>query len=84
VSENYDTLEARCPMLGHLVSFRYCRSLDRLPCRRLMQCWSSQIDVRAYLEGRYSAQEIAAILAPPPPKINQLLELVRKAKGDAL
>ena len=57
--------------------------MDKLPCRRLMQCWTSQIDVRAYLEGRYSDQEIAAILAPPPPKINQLLELVRRAREDA-
>jgi len=57
--------------------------MDRLPCRRIMQCWSAQIDVRAYLEGRYNEQEIEAILKPPQPKINQLLELVRKAREDA-
>lgn len=70
-------------MLGHLVSFRYCRSMDRLPCRRMMQCWSNRIDVRTYLESRFNDQEIDAILTPPPPKINQLIELIRKARGDA-
>lgn len=47
-----------------------------------MQCWSDRIDVRAYLEDRYSEQEIAAILVPSQPKISQLLELVRKARED--
>lgn len=70
-------------MLGHLVPFRYCRSLDRLPCRRMVQCWSSQIDVREYLRKRFNDQEIAAILSPGQPKINQLLDLVRRAKGQA-
>ncbi|HQP31444.1 MAG TPA: hypothetical protein PLB81_08945 [Deltaproteobacteria bacterium] len=81
--ERYDTLETRCPTLGHLVAFRYCRGMDGGPCRRIMQCWSGRIDVRAYLEGRYTEREIADILAPPQPKINQLLELVRKAADEA-
>jgi hypothetical protein len=70
-------------MLGHLVSFLYCRSLDRLPCRRLMQCWSGRIDVKSFLEERYTEQEIGLILNHPQPKINQLLELVSKARGGA-
>jgi len=57
--------------------------MDTLPCRRIMQCWSARIDVRAYLEDRYSEQEIADILVPSQPKISQLLELVRKAREDA-
>jgi len=84
VSDSHDMLETRCPMLGHLVSFHYCRSMDGLPCRRMMQCWSNRIDVRTYLESRFNDQEIDAILTPPPPKINQLIELIRKARGDAL
>jgi len=83
MTEGYDMLETRCPMLGHLVSFRYCRSMDRLPCRRIMQCWSHQIDVMAYLRSRFNDQEIAAILSPAQPKISQLLDLVRRARQDA-
>jgi len=49
----------------------------------MMQCWSNQIDVLAYLESRFNDREIAAILSPAQPKINQLLDLVRRARGEA-
>jgi len=49
----------------------------------MVQCWSSQIDVREYLRKRFNDQEIAAILSPGQPKISQLLDLVRRAKGQA-
>ena len=48
-----------------------------------MQCWSGRIDVKSFLEERYTEQEIGLILNHPQPKINQLLELVSKARGGA-
>lgn len=70
-------------MLGHLVHFRYCRTFGKLPCRRVLQCWSRQMNVAAFLESNYSADEITGILGPPQPKLHQLLDLVQKARDEA-
>ena len=80
VGETYDHEETRCPQLGHLVSFAYCRALGDWPCRRVVACWSERFDVQAHLATRYSQEEIASFLAPPPDKITQILELVEKAR----
>ena len=80
LDEMPDHREIRCPILGHHVSFRYCRSLDRLPCRRIIDCWSDQIDAYGFLKDHYSAEDIAEILKPPQPKIAQILALIAKAK----
>lgn len=67
-------------MLGHPVPFSYCTECSDLrPCRKIIDCWSSQIDVQEFLISRYSDEEIAQILAPPKPKMLQLIELARKA-----
>jgi hypothetical protein len=80
LSRSQDTLEARCPMLGHLVPFSYCRECnDLLPCRKIVDCWSHQMDVHKFLNSRYSPEEIGRILAPPKPKMLQLIEMARKA-----
>jgi hypothetical protein len=54
--------------------------MDRLPCRRIIDCWSDQIDAYGFLKDHYSAEEIAEILKPPQPKISQILDLIAKAK----
>jgi hypothetical protein len=67
-------------MLGHLVPFSYCTGCsDGLPCRKIVDCWSHEMDVQEYLSSRYSPEEIGRILAPPKPKIVQLVEMARKA-----
>lgn len=78
----HDEKKIRCPRLGHPVTFQYCRTVqDNLPCRRVLDCWHEIFDVRAYIQGFYSEDEIDMFLAPPEPKINQILELINKARA---
>jgi len=82
VSPDYDEFTTRCPMLGHLVSFAYCRSCaDHKPCRKVADCWFQRMDIQGYLKERYSPEEIASILAPPQSKLLQIIELARKASS---
>jgi hypothetical protein len=78
--KSHETLEARCPQLGHPVPFPYCTECsDMLPCRKIIDCWSHEIDVQGFLSSRFSPEEIGRILAPPKPKMVQLIEMARKA-----
>ena len=77
----YDDYTARCPMLGHLVSFTYCMAPgSTLPCRKILDCWHERTDIKAYLSEIFTPEEIEAITATPKPKVTQLLELIQKAK----
>ena len=79
----YDDLTARCPMLGHLVPFTYCRAPGSdVPCRRIMDCWHERIDIETYLKDILTPEEMEQVKAPPKPKVLQLMELVQKAKGN--
>ncbi|HQI82315.1 MAG TPA: hypothetical protein PLR71_12275 [Deltaproteobacteria bacterium] len=77
----YDDLTARCPTLGHLVPFTYCMGpASPLPCRKILDCWHERIDIVAYLQGVFSPAEMRSILAPPKPKVCQLMELIQNAQ----
>jgi len=45
-----------------------------------MDCWFQRIDVQGFLSACYTPEEIARILAPPKPKILQIVEMARKAQ----
>ncbi len=69
-------------MLGHLVPFHYCRDhTGELPCRKILDCWHERFAVHEYLRGIYSEEEIARIVSPPRPKLLQIIEIARKARG---
>ena len=77
----FDTLEIRCPMLGHPLNFSYCRSTDsNTPCRKIYNCWYQRIPVQQFVKEHFSQEIIEKITAPPQPKMLSLLELVEKAK----
>ncbi|MBN2297515.1 MAG: hypothetical protein JXM72_02920 [Deltaproteobacteria bacterium] len=83
-SSKYDDLTARCPMLGHPVPFHYCRdSVGEMPCRKILDCWHERFDVHSYLREIYSEEEIGMIVSPPKPKLLQIIELARKARGNS-
>lgn len=80
--DQYDDLETRCPMLGHPLTFRYCRTTSGdTPCRRLLDCWFERIPVREYADEYFSAETLAKLTAPPKPKMLTLLELIEQAKA---
>jgi len=69
-------------MLGHGVSFAYCRAPGReLPCGRVFDCWFQTFDVEAFVRAHYSPREIAEILTPRPDKLATLVELIQRAKA---
>ena len=69
-------------MLGHPVPFSYCTQCsDSFPCRKIVDCWSHQVDVLGFLQSSYTPEEVERILAPPKPKVVQLIELIRKASA---
>jgi hypothetical protein len=76
-----DSLEQYCRMLGHGVSFSYCRHLpEGRPCRLIVECWQGQFDITTFLEERYSGEQIESFLASPKPKLTSIIELIEKAR----
>jgi len=77
----HDRRRRRCPMLGNDVPFSYCRAPARdLPCRRIFDCWWETFDVRAFLGGHFTEDDIARILAPPKDRTVTLIELIERAR----
>ena len=79
--DQYDTLERRCPMLGHPIKFHYCRTTAKdTPCRKLMDCWFEQIPIQDFVNEHLTESQIAAMQQAPKPKMLSLIELIEKAK----
>jgi hypothetical protein len=69
-------------MLGHTIPFSYCKLPGSdMPCRRILDCWHERFDILTYLNEILTPDELAAITAPPKPKVMHLLELIQRAKG---
>lgn len=79
-----DQRKRRCPMLGHELTFAYCRAPGRqLPCSKIFDCWWEAFDVQAFIREHYTEQQIAEIMAPRPEKVSSLLDLIRQARERA-
>ena len=72
----------RCPRLGHLISFTYCRAENRgLPCFKTIDCWFEHFPVQDCLRATLTDPEWAETFEnPPKPKILSLVELIEQAK----
>ncbi len=69
-------------MLGHPVRFAYCRAGTRaLPCGRIADCWFERIPIEDFLRRHYTPQELGAIFAPRPGKLESILEIVHNLTG---
>ena len=76
-----DDRSRRCPMLGHDLSFAYCRAPGRdLPCGRIFDCWWEMFDVEAFVRAHYGEDDIQKILAPRQDKTLSIIELIAKAR----
>lgn len=79
--EQYDDKTIRCPRVGGEVTFRYCRFENNLlPCRWIVRCWQSEMDITTFLAEHYSKEELDRVFALPKPKIESLVDLIEKAK----
>ena len=75
----------RCPRLGHELTFGYCRQeAGRKPCRLILDCWWERFDVRSFLQANLPEEVMAGVeragAAPPPPKVQSLVDLIQQAK----
>lgn len=82
--KRYDHLKGYCRMLGHELSFDYCRtSNNKLPCRKILDCWFERIEIHKYIEENFSEDEQKEIFKPPQDKVSTIFDLIEKAKKRA-
>ena len=83
-AERHDHHSRRCPMLGHDVTFGYCRSPDSdVPCRRIFDCWRETFDVRDFVRSVYGEAMIGRILSAPQDRAATIVDLIQKARRNA-
>ena len=71
-------------MLGHHVTFAYCRAgLSSQPCRKIFDCWFQTFDINKFMKEHFTDEEIKAILAPPKDKMTSIIELIQKAQQNS-
>lgn len=79
-----DEYERRCPRLGGLVSFKYCRGCAEAggPCWKSVDCWWEYFDIVQYLRANLPEGDVEKLLAArPKPKASHLVELIAQAKA---
>ena len=82
--DQYDELKIRCPRLGHLITFHYCRNeQENTPCRAVFNCWFQRIPVKKFVYEHYDPQTIEALVTPASGKMVSLVELIEKAQRRA-
>jgi hypothetical protein len=80
--EAFDTVAGYCRMLGHEVTFSYCRTVrEGLFCHRILDCWFERIPVREFVERFYSPGEREIAFRPPESRMVTLYDLIRKANA---
>ena len=77
-----DEYKIRCPRLGHMIPFSYCRGENRgLPCFKTLDCWFQHFMVEAYFEKELPPEKWEAIFNRlPKTKVLSLIELIEQAK----
>jgi hypothetical protein len=79
--DKYDKAEGYCKMLGHLITFDYCRSANEgLPCNKVRDCWFQHLPIQEFIATNYSLEEQKKFLAPPKAKIQSLSEILEQAQ----
>jgi len=83
-ADTYDDRSRRCPMLGHDVTFRYCRSPGAdVPCRRIFDCWWETFDVRGFVRSVYGEAMVDRILSAPQDRAATIVAMIEEARRRA-
>jgi hypothetical protein len=81
VPNRYDHLQTRCPRLGSVVAFHYCRTAAGEPCFKVLDCWWQQFDVSGYFRRSLSEKQYEHLTCSrPPEKVASLVDLIRQAR----
>jgi hypothetical protein len=79
----HDHQKRRCPRLGDLIHFSYCRTCGEHhePCFKVLDCWWEYFDVVAYFERHLSREAFEKLrTARAPEKIASLMDLIEQAR----
>jgi len=79
--EEYDKKEGYCKILGHFLTFGYCRTTNKgLPCSKVLDCWFQHFPVEKFITENYSTEEHKKIFEPPKSKVLSLTEILERAQ----
>ncbi len=79
--EQYDKEEGYCKILGHFLTFDYCKTSNNgLPCSKVLDCWFQQFPIQEFIDSSYSKEEQKKIFEPPKSKILSLSEILEQAQ----
>lgn len=79
--DQYDKKEGYCKILGHFLTFDYCRSANKgLPCGKVLDCWFQQFPIQEFISSNYSKEEQQKIFEPPKSKVLSLSEILKQAQ----
>jgi len=79
--KGYDKKEGYCKILGHFLTFAYCRTTNKsLPCSKVLDCWFQQFPIEKYISENYSEEEHKKIFEPPKSKVLSLTEILEQAQ----
>jgi len=82
--EQYDNKKTYCRMLGHYLTFAYCRQTgSKQPCRKIFDCWFEKLDIKQFIEENFTQEQIKALFDPPKTKMVSLVELIQQAQKNA-
>ncbi len=82
MDEIKDNLEQRCPRLGGLVSFHYCRTNadEESVCWNIFDCWWECFDVVGFLKDYLPEERFNMLVkSKPKTKMVSIVELIEKA-----
>ena len=78
----YDEKQNYCRMLGHSVTFLYCRTTaQNIPCRKIKDCWFETLPIADYMDLHFSPEQQVQIFREPVPKVASILDLIEKARS---
>jgi hypothetical protein len=82
--DQHDNKKIYCRMLGHHITFAYCRAgHSSQPCRKIFDCWFQTFDIKKFMNDHFTDSEIQAILAPSKDKMTSIIELIQKAQQNS-
>lgn len=82
--EQFDNQPCYCPMLGHDLTFKYCRTMDMdLPCGRILDCWFERLPIQKYIGDHFSREEQEKTFQPVKPKMTMLADIVKKVGSNS-
>ncbi|MCX8023338.1 MAG: hypothetical protein N2745_11265 [Syntrophorhabdaceae bacterium] len=75
-------MEVYCVKIGMLMEIDYCVAMNEgLPCQDFIRCWGKRMDVVAFLEERFSQEELKkAFCSRPKSRMERIIDTLNMTK----